>query len=128
MKSLLPVRALYAAASIYDGALGLAFIFAAPALFERAGVTPPNHFGYVHFAAALLVVFALMFAQIARDPSRNRGLIFYGVLLKASYVATVLWHEFHGGVPGIWKIFAACDAAFLLLFLASLPAIGRARN
>ncbi len=119
MKSLLPIRILYAVAAVYDGLLGLAFIFAAPAVFAFAGVTPPNHWGYVHFAAGTLVIFALMFFRIAQDPVGRCGLVIYGVLLKACYVATVAWHEFHGGVPPVWKVFAACDAVFLVLFLLS---------
>ena len=124
MKSILPIRILYSVAAAYDGLLGLAFIFAAPAVFQWAGVTPPNHWGYVHFAAGTLVIFALMFLRIARDPAANRALVIYGVLLKACYVATVVWHEFHGGVPPIWKLFAVCDAIFLVLFVLSLPRLG----
>ena len=119
MKSLLHVRILYSLSSAYDGLLGLAFIFAAPAVFDLAGITPPNHWGYVHFAAGTLVIFAWMFLQIARRPVENRHLVIYGVLLKACYVTTVLWHEFHGGVPMLWKLFAGFDSVFLGLFLWS---------
>ncbi len=128
MKSLLPVRILFSIAAIYDGLLGLVFIFAAPAAFRLAGVTPPNHWGYVHFAAGMLVIFALIFLRIARDPAGNRALVIYGILLKACYVATVAWHEFHGGVPSVWKVFAVCDAAFLALFVLSLSRLRAIRR
>ena len=121
MKSLLPIRLLFFVSSAYDGLLGLAFLLAAPQVFKLAGITPPNHWGYVHFAAGTLVIFAWMFLQIALRPSENRALVIYGVLLKACYVATVVWHEFHGGVPMLWKWFAAADLVFLALFLWSLP-------
>ena len=65
MKSPLPIRILFFVSFAYDGLLGLAFIFAAPTIFELAGITPPNHWGYVHFAAGTLVIFAWMFLQIA---------------------------------------------------------------
>ena len=119
MKSLLPIRILFFISSAYDGLLGLAFIFAAPAVFRLAGITPPNHWGYVHFAAGTLVIFAWMFLQIALWPVENRGLVIYSMLLKACYVATVAWHGFHGGIPVLWKWFAVADFAFLALFLWS---------
>ncbi|MEI8386045.1 MAG: hypothetical protein WCG76_00470 [Verrucomicrobiota bacterium] len=134
MKSLLPIRLLFFVSSAYDGLLGLAFIFAAPAVFKLAGITPPNHWGYVHFAAGTLVIFAWMFLQIALEPVGNRSLVIYGVLLKACYVATVVWHVFHGGIPVLWTWFAVADAAFLALFLWSwarlnaLPAVQTSRS
>jgi len=120
MKSLLPVRVLYAIAALYDGLLGLAFIVAAPQVFQRAAITPPNHWGYVHFAAGVLVIFGYMFLQIALGPVENRRLIPYGFLLKVCYVSTVGWHWYHGGVPAMWKWFAGADTLFALLFLWSL--------
>ena len=39
-----------------------------------AEVTPPNHWAYVQFPAALLVIFGLMFVAIAQDPVANRGI------------------------------------------------------
>jgi hypothetical protein len=120
MKSLLPVRLLYAIAALYEGLLGLAFIVAAPQIFQLVAITPPNHYGYVHFAAGILVIFGLMFLQIARRPVENHGLVLYGVLLKVCYVATVGWHWYWGGVPAMWKWFAGADMLFALLFLWSM--------
>ena len=131
MKSLFPIRILYSVSAAYDGLLGLAFIFAAPAVFKLAGITPPNHWGYVHFAPGTLVLFAWMFLRIALMPVEYRSLVIYGVLLKACYVATVTWHEFHAGIPVLWKWFAVADFAFLALFLwawAHLNAMAAAQN
>ncbi len=125
------IRALFAVAGVYDGGLGLAFLFAGRALFEAFGVTPPNHPGYVQFPAALLVVFALMFFAVAADPVRNRNLVPWGILLKASYCGVVGYHWLAGGIPGMWKPFWFADLAFLLLFawawsaLRAEPAPGR---
>ncbi|MGA2446506.1 MAG: hypothetical protein ABSG50_13875 [Opitutaceae bacterium] len=119
MKALLPIRILYAVAAAYDGLLGLAFIAAAPQVYEFAGITPPNHWGYIHFAAGLLVIFGLMFLTIALRPVENRNLIGYGILLKVCYVATVGWHWYHGGVPNLWKYFALADVVFAVLFFWS---------
>jgi len=111
------VRALFAVAGLYDGLLGLGFLFAGPQLFSRMGVPAPNHWGYVHFPALLLIVFAVAFFAIARDPLANRNLIPFGVLLKISYCAIVFYYWLLGGVPSIWKPFAFIDLLFLVLFL-----------
>lgn len=120
MKSLSLVRWLYSIASLYETVLGLAFLVAAPQIFRAAAITPPNHWGYVHFAAGLLVVFGLMFLAIARQPIENRNLVVYGILLKLCYVITVCYHWYAGGVPNMWKYFAAVDALFAIAFFWSL--------
>jgi hypothetical protein len=117
------IRVLFVVAALYDGILGIAFLVAAPALFEWVGVTPPNHFGYVHFPAALLIVFALMFWAIARNPLVNRGLIRYGILLKVSYCGVAFYHWFTAGIPYIWKPFAIADLAFLVVFIWAYSAL-----
>lgn len=120
MKSLLPVRILFALAAAYDGLLGLAFLAAGPRLYSFFAITPPNHWGYVHFGAGVLVIFALMFAAVARRPLENRNLIPYGMLLKVCYIATVGWYWGHGDVPAMWKYFLGADAIFLVLFFLSV--------
>ena len=107
---------LFVIAALYDGLLGFAFMFSGEALFERFQVTPPNHFGYVHFSAALLIVFALMYLAIAFNPQRNRNLIPYGMLLKVSYCSVVCYHWFTAGIPAMWKPFFFYDLIFLVLF------------
>ena len=102
-------------AAIYDGALGLAFLVAGPALFASFGVTPPNHWGYIHFPAALLVVFGLMFAAAAWRPAVNANLIPYGILLKVVYCATVFGHWISAGLPWIWKPFAWFDLLWIFV-------------
>ena len=42
--------------------LGLVFLLSPGWVFHAFAVTPPNHMGYVQFPAALLIVFAIMFA------------------------------------------------------------------
>ena len=107
---------LFIIAALYDGLLGLGFLFSAEALFEGFQVTPPNHFGYVHFPAALLLVFALMYLAIARNPQANRNLIPYGMLLKVSYCSVTGYHWFTAGLPSMWKPFIFYDLVFLALF------------
>ena len=79
------VSGLFLVAALYDGLLGLAFLVAAEWIFQTARVPPPNHLGYVQFPGAILLVFGIMFAAIARRPRENRNLIPYGILLKVCY-------------------------------------------
>ena len=124
MKKVKAVSALFVLAAIYDGLLGLAFLFAAEAVFKWAKITPPNHYGYVQFPAALLVVFGVMFLAIAINPFKNRNLIPFGILLKVSYVGVVFYNWSAGGIPDIWKYFAFADLAFLVLFIWSWTYLG----
>ncbi len=126
MKNL--IKLLFIIAALYDGILGIIFLFAAGRVFEAYGTTPPNHPGYVQFPAALLLIFAIMFAAIARDPVNNRRLIPYGILLKLSYCGTVLRHWFGGGVPDMWKPFVIFDLVFLILFVLAFATLGKSSD
>jgi hypothetical protein len=123
MKKYKWISILFYFGAAYDGILGLAFIFIPLSIYNWYGTTPPNHFGYVHFPAALLVVFALMFINIARQPLRNYNLILYGILLKVSYCTVVFWHWFTGGISDMWKPFAIFDLCFGILFFWSYIAL-----
>ena len=107
----------------YDGLLGLAFFFFAEGLYQFFGVTPPNHYGYVQFPALLLIVFAAMFFQVAKDPQKNLNLIPYGFLLKLSYCSVIFWYWISSPLPDMWKPFAVLDAVFGVLFIWSYASI-----
>jgi hypothetical protein len=57
---------LFLIAALYDGALGAIFLIAPGLVFQWANVAPPNHFAYVQFPAALLIILGLMFTAISR--------------------------------------------------------------
>ena len=116
---------LFWVAAAYDGVLGLAFVAAPARLFDLLNVTPPNHFGYVQFPSALLVVFALMFVAIALNAERNRNLIPFGMMLKVSYCGVVFLYWFTEDIPNLWKPFAVMDVLFFILFLIAFRRIGR---
>ena len=118
------ISLLFVVAAVYDGLLGLLFILAGKQAFAWFSVPPPNHFGYVQFPAALLLVFALMFLAIARDPQANMNLIPYGILLKVSYCGVVFYHWLATDLPYIWKPFAIADLVFLALFIWAYTAQG----
>jgi hypothetical protein len=111
------IKVLFVIAGIYDALLGAAFLLFGSGIFRATGVTPPNHFGYIHFPALLLIIFGVMFFRIAADPVRNRELMLYGVALKASYSGVAFWYDVHGGIPSLWMPWAWVDLVFLALFL-----------
>lgn len=125
MRNMLWVRVLFVIAGLYDGLLGLIFLIAPGPVFERFGVTPPNHIGYVQFPAGVLLVFAALFFAVATRPRRNRGLIPYGIGLKVCYCAVVFGHWGASGIPGMWKPFAIADVVFALLFVWAWGALLR---
>lgn len=122
------VSILFWAAAAYDGLFGAAFFLAPETLYSLFGVTPPNHYGYVRFPAALLVIFGLMFAAIALKPVANRNLVPYGILLKVAYCGVTFGYWIVEGIPGMWKPFAVADLIFAILFVAAfmrIPAPGK---
>ncbi len=119
------IQVLFVVAALYDAALGIVFLIAPAWVFRLADVTPPNHWAYVQFPAALLVIFGLMFAAIAAKPIENRNLIPYGILLKAAYCGIVFLYWNAEGIPGLWKPFAFIDLAMGSLFLWSFWNLGQ---
>jgi len=119
------VTLFYYTSAAYDGILGLAFLISPLYIFNWLEITPPNHLGYIHFSAFLLIVFAIMFINIARYPVRNRNLIPYGILLKVSYCTVVFGHWLVDGIPDVWKLFAIFDVVFLVLFIWTYMHLGR---
>lgn len=119
------IRGLFVIAAMYDGVLGVVFLFAGPTVFTWFDVTPPNHWGYIQFPAALLLVFATMFAAVAVRPYVNRNLIPYGILLKVSYSGLVFYHWSVTDVPTMWKPFALLDVLFLIAFVWAYAALRR---
>jgi hypothetical protein len=118
------IKALFLIAALYDGALGAVFLIAPGWVYRVADVTPPNHWAYVQFPAALLLIFGLMFAAIAAKPIENWKLIPYGIMLKAAYCGVTLWYWNTEGIPGLWKPFAVVDLVMGFLFLWSYMQLG----
>lgn len=120
------IKPLFVIAGLYDGILGILFLTMGVKLFAIASVTPPNHMGYVQFPAMLLIAFAIMFFNIARDPIANKNLVLYGILLKISYCAVVFFHWLTGIMPIMWVPFAFLDLVFLVAFVMARNALKQA--
>jgi hypothetical protein len=113
------IKLLFLVSGIYDALLGAVFLFFGFEVFRFAGVTPPNHIGYIQFPALILILFGMMFFRIARDPGGRSEWIPFGMGLKFAYFGVVFWHELRGGVPTLWMPWAWADLAFFFLFFAA---------
>lgn len=116
MNSIKLSRIVFAIAGIYDLFLGIVFLCFPLLAFDLFNVTYPNHLVYVQFPAALLIIFAVMFFSIAKDPVENRSLMPYGVMLKVAYSVIVFWYWLFADIPNIWKPFAIADLLFIIVF------------
>ena len=117
MKELPMIRGIFVVAGLYDGLVGVAFLLAAPMLYAKLNIPPPNHWAYIHFISLLLIIFGLMFLAVAANPLRNANLILFGILLKFAYFGTVFYHWWAGGIPNLWKPFAFIDVACAVVFV-----------
>ncbi len=120
------IQGLFGIAALYDAVLGVAFLVVPWWAFQTFQVTPPNHWGYAQFPAALLLIFALMFVAIARNPAGNRGLIPYGIGLKVAYCVIAFAYWAGSGIPSMWKPFAIIDLIMAALFVWAYVALGAA--
>jgi hypothetical protein len=118
-------KTFFIVAGLYDGILGIAFLLFSAAIFAMYDVEPANHMAYVQFPALLLIIFAAMFFQIARDPVKNRDLILYGCALKISYCSMVFWYQATSVIPSMWVPWAWVDLVFLVLFILIYRNLGR---
>ncbi len=119
------IKPFYIISGLYDGVLGVAFVFAPASIFAMYEVTPPNHMAYVQFPALLLILFGIMFFRIAMDPVKNRDLILYGCGLKVSYCSMVFYYMLATGIPDMWVPWAYADLVFLVLFVITWRDLGR---
>ena len=107
----------FGTSALYDGVLAIVFLFFGPALYDYFGIERPNHMGYLHFPALLLVLFTMMYWQIASDPAKYADLIPYGIGLKVAYCGVVFYHWLTGMIPTMWIPFAWIDFVYLILFV-----------
>ncbi len=111
------IRALFYLSAAYDGSLAIIFIFAPAVPFQYFAVPPPDHWAYVQFPAAVLLIFAVMFLDIARDPKGNVNLIPYGILLKVAYCGVSGAYWYLSQLPGMWQLFFVCDLLMMIAYL-----------
>jgi hypothetical protein len=121
------IKVIFGFSALYDGFLAVIFLFFNAAIFDYFGIPQPNHSGYIHFPALLMIVFALLYWRVALDPMKFKVLIPYGMGLKLSYCAVVFAHRFTGEIPSMWLPFAWFDLLSLLLFYLSWIVLNKNR-
>lgn len=117
------ITLLFVIAALYDAFLGAMFVIVPAFPFNLFGVAPPYHMGFVQFPGALLLIFGLMFVNIARNPVANRSLIVYGILLKVAYSGVSGWYWLSSDISGMWKPFCVIDLIMAVLFLWAYSAV-----
>jgi hypothetical protein len=120
------IKVVFALSGLYDLLFGLVFLCFWRRIYLQQGITPPNHHAYIQFPALLLMLFGVMFFQIAKEPSANRNMIPYGMGLKAAYCIVIFWHVLKHAMPFLWVPFAWIDLVFFILFAAAYRLIGAA--
>ncbi len=113
-------RGLFLTSAIYDGFLGIVFIFFCARAFEALGIPEklPQFGGYLSLLGAFVFVIGVAYYLISRgDLRRNLDLILVGTLYKLAYSATVFYYALMGSVPHLIfvTVFGVADMIFFLL-------------
>ncbi len=118
-------RALFMVAGLYDVLLGLAFLVAGESILKSVGVQLPPHIAFIHLSAIFIVVQGVSYLLVARDLWAGVGLVWVGVLYKASYVGLAAWYLITNQMPSsFFVLWAIADAGFLVAFLLFIRAAG----
>ena len=121
-------RPVLLAAALYDGLLGLAFLFFAGPIFQALGAAFTADPLYAQLAAGLIAIMGLGFYLAWREPLLNGDIVLLGVVFKAFYVLLAISAQLRGETPhGLFLLFAAIDVVFLVLFLLFLRETSAAR-
>ena len=108
-------------AAIYDGLLGLIFLFLADPIFRALGIDLGANLIYAQLAAGLIAIMGYGFYLAWRDPLLNGDIVLLGAVFKAFYILLALYALARGELPhGLFLIFAAIDVIFLIVFVLHL--------
>lgn len=110
------IKITFGASALYDGLLGIVFLFFGSMSLDLCGIEKPYNMGFLHFPAMLLILFSLMYWRLATNPVKYRILIPYGIGLKISYASVAFYHWFADSVPTAWLALAWIDVLFIILF------------
>jgi hypothetical protein len=104
--------------AVYDGLIGLAFLFLPGPLFRLLGIEPAADPVYVQLAAGLIALMGLAFYLAWRNPVLNRDIVLLGVAFKAFYILLAAYALARGEVPHpVFLVFAGVDVLFLIVFV-----------
>jgi hypothetical protein len=116
-------RGLYLISALYDFIIGFSFLFFPKKVFELTGMNFPNNPSYLMFCSFVVMFFGILLFMIYLNLEGSRRMVIFAILVKFSYVYTVLHFYFLVGkeyVDAPFLLFAVFDLIFALLFIESL--------
>jgi hypothetical protein len=115
------LKSLAIVSGLYDLALALPMLVAAPRLAELFGAPPPVPLLNAQLNGLFTLTLAVGYFWAARDPEARRGYFWVaGVLAKGLGAALFVIDHFTEGSPAAFLLFAATDGALALATLALL--------
>ena len=98
-------RMLFLAASLYNFGMAVFFVFMTGGL---------GKFTHAQFAAALLLVFGVMFCCLAAYPVKFKILLPFVILRNLAYCGVAGWYFYSGQLPWHWVVPALIDGAMVV--------------
>jgi hypothetical protein len=115
------LKSLAIVSGLYDLALALPMLVAAPRLAELFGAPPPVPLLNAQLNGLFTLTLAVGYFWAARDPEARRGYFWVaGVLAKGLGAALFVIDHFTEGSPAAFLLFAATDGTLALVTLALL--------
>ncbi|HKC12722.1 MAG TPA: hypothetical protein VKI41_11885 [Vicinamibacteria bacterium] len=115
------LKSLAIVSGLYDLALALPMLVAAPRLAELFGAPPPVPLLNAELNGLFTLTLAVGYFWAARDPEARRGYFWVaGVLAKGLGAALFVLDHFTEGSPAAFLLFAATDGALALATLVLL--------
>ena len=115
------LKSLAIVSGLYDLALALPMLVAAPRLAELFGAPPPVPLLNAQLNGLFTLTLAVGYFWAARDPEARRGYFWVaGVLAKGLGAALFVLDHFTEGSPAAFLLFAATDGALALATLVLL--------
>lgn len=121
-------RGLFAFAAFVNLAVGGGMMAASSTVAERLGVTGPGAPFAIFMIGMMIAVFGVGYAIVARDPARNRALVWIGIIGKSGAVAIGAAQYAAGALPFSTFTLSMGDAVFAALFALFLWKGPRAPN
>lgn len=112
-------RPFFIAAAAFNFVAGLGLMLAPAAAYAVAGTAPPASLE-ARLMGWLIAALGIGYAVVARDPSRNRGIVQAGTIGKLGAVALVGAHWFSGQAPAAFALAILGDLVFAVAFILFL--------
>jgi hypothetical protein len=113
-------RAFFAVAAAFNFAVGIPLLLIPATMLGLLNLPMPEDLLFHQVSGLLVACFGVSYAFAARDPERNRDIVWTGVIGKASVVALLGQGWLQGSVPFSLFALSMGDLAFAAGFLVFL--------